>query len=79
MESIETFENQGRYASKIEAGAKYFDNRYNDIYQIEKIKVVGDTAEVTCNYNRRGKVIECGNFILYHLDQKQHSKLINQL
>ena len=73
-----TFENQGRYASKIEVGVKYFDNRYNDIYEIMQIEALGDSAAVTCNYNRKGEVIECANFILYHLDQKQHSKMINQ-
>ena len=63
-----------RYNSEIEVGQKYYDNRYGDSYVIEKMTPVeGGDVDVTLKYDKGKTRTESGNFLLYHIDAKQHS------
>lgn len=75
---MENYSNGKRSNSIIEVGVKYFDNRYNDIYNVVSITENGNDPIVVCDYSKIGLKNEGANFILYHLDAKQHSKLIYQ-
>lgn len=64
-----------KYDSQINVGERYYDNRYGDAYTIEKMtKVEGGDVDVTLKYDKGKTRIESGDFILYHIDAKQHSK-----
>lgn len=67
------YSNPKGYNSEIEVGQKYYDNRHGASYTIEKIIPVEDDAKVTIKYDKGKTEIESGNFLLYHIDQKQHS------
>ena len=72
--SLAEYSNEKGYKSKIKVGEKYYDNRYGDNYIIEKITPVeGGDVDVTLKYDKGKTRTESGNFLLYHIDAKQHS------
>ena len=71
---LEAYSNPKGYNSEIKTGERYYDNRYGDFYTIEKITPVeGGDADVTLQYDKGKTRTESGNFILYHIDARQHS------
>jgi len=71
---LEMYSNPKGYGSQIKLGERYYDNRYGDFYTIEKITPVesGD-VDVVLQYDRGKTRTESGDFILYHIDARQHS------
>jgi len=71
---IEVYSEPKRYNSEIKVGQKYYDNRYGDFYTIEKMtQVEGGDVDATLKYDKGKTRTESGNFLLYHIDAKQHS------
>jgi hypothetical protein len=80
MENAQTQYNAGkRYGDAVlTLGAKYYDRRYQDYYTVTGIEPIeyGDDCKVTMQYERRGLQTESANFILYHIEAKQHQPAI---
>jgi len=71
---VEKYSESKRYNSEIKVGQKYYDNRYGDFYTIEKLTPVeGGDVDATLKYDKGKTRTESGNFLLYHIDAKQHS------
>lgn len=75
LKDLQKYSSSNKYNSEIEVGQRYFDNRYQDYYTIEKMTEVvsGGDVSVTLKYDKGTTRTESGDFILYHIDQKQHS------
>lgn len=64
-----------RYDSTINVGERYYDNRYGDFYSIERMVPFGERdVEVTQKYDKGTTRTEKGSFLLYHIDEKQHTR-----
>jgi len=71
--NVEVYKNDRKYNSEIRVGLKYYDRRYSDTYIIESMVVVeGGDVNVSMLYSKGETQIESGDFILYHMDAKQH-------
>jgi len=71
--NVEAYKNDRKYSSEIQVGLKYYDRRYSDTYIIESMaEVEGGDVNVSMVYSKGVTRIESGDFILYHMDAKQH-------
>jgi hypothetical protein len=75
LKDLQKYSSPKKYNSEIEVGQKYYDSRYQDYYTIEKMTEVisGGDVNATLKYDRGATRTESGDFILYHIDNKQHS------
>ena len=71
--NVEVYKNNRKYNSEIQTGLKYWDRRYMDSYTIESMELVeGGDVDVSMAYSKGQTRTESGDFILYHMDAKQH-------
>lgn len=75
LKDLQKYSSPKKYNSEIEVGKRYYDNRYQDYYTIEKMTEVYSGGDVTAilKYDKGATRKESGDFILYHIDSKQHS------
>jgi hypothetical protein len=75
LKDLQKYSSPKKYNSEIEVGQRYYDNRYADYYTIEKMTEVisGGDVNATLKYDKGATRTESGDFILYHIDAKQHS------
>ena len=75
LQDLQKYSSPKKYNSEIELGQRYYDNRYGDYYTIEKMTEVisGGDVNATLKYDKGSTRTESGDFILYHIDARQHS------
>jgi hypothetical protein len=71
---VDNYSEPKKYSSEIKVGQRYYDSRYGDFYIIEKMTPVeGGDVDAVLKYDKGKTRTESGNFLLYHIDAKQHS------